>query len=223
MKNLAATNYFSNPRPELVERIRQGPNRVLEVGCAEGVMGGCLKQSGMARQVIGIEINPDAAKLARTRIDEVHCGDIEQMSLDSGEFRARSFDYVICGDVIEHLRCPEVVVKRLLTLLKPDGYFIVSVPNVRHWSVVSSLLFAGEWRYEPFGIMDETHMRFFTRKSILRLLREANTELVEVKPSYWTKVDRLGPFATLGLGREFFCRQWVAVVRPRDTAIRPIA
>jgi hypothetical protein len=106
--------------------------------------------------------------MARTFVDEVHCLDFEQQNLPSG---TEKFDLILCLDVLEHMVDPWHVVDRLATqYLASGGTLIVSLPNVRHYSVVMPLLFAGQWAYETAGLLDRTHLRFFTKTSAMELL-----------------------------------------------------
>ncbi|MGH9440368.1 MAG: class I SAM-dependent methyltransferase, partial [Terriglobia bacterium] len=98
--------YYKKLRHALTRRIQAGGNRILDVGCAEGMLGESLKKQGLAGEVIGIELVSDVAKVASARIDRVICGDIETIDRDGLGLEAKSFDYIICGDVLEHLRDP---------------------------------------------------------------------------------------------------------------------
>lgn len=110
-------------------------------------------------------MNEGAVRAARGRLDEVLTGDVEQLE---PAFEPSSFDVVICGNVLEHLREPGRLLRRLHGWLKPDGRLIASIPNVRHHSVVRALL-RGDWTYEPAGLLDRDHLRFFTRREIEKL------------------------------------------------------
>src|SRR5262249_29387460 len=117
----------------------------------------------------GLELDPDAAAAARTRLDAVHEGDIETATPPLAE---GSFDAAVCGDVLEHLRDPLVFLRRLRGWLRPNGTLVASIPNVRHHTVIRSLL-AGNWTYEPAGLLDRTHLRFFTRREAEKLFHRA--------------------------------------------------
>lgn len=204
--------YYKCLRPELVKHIQPGKNRVLDVGCAEGLLGETLKQLGLAAEVVGIELFPDAAKVAANRLDRVICGDIELMNYDEMGLEPESLDYIICGDVLEHLRDPWAVLSWLTTRLKPEGQLITSVPNVRHWSVLFPLLFKGEWQYRSHGIMDRTHLRFFTRKSAVQMLVDSGLHVVSCEGSpLRRKKDKLINLLLLGMGRAFVSVQWTLV------------
>jgi len=139
--------------------------RILEIGCGTGRLGASIK----ARQrafVTGIELNEVAASLARQRLDRVIVGNVE--SLDCG-LGGEEFDCVICGDVLEHLRQPDRVLRRIHSWLAPGGHLVASIPNVRNHSVLTGL-FEGNWTYESAGLLDNTHLRFFTRLDIEQLL-----------------------------------------------------
>lgn len=209
-------NYYKNTRLELAHQLSRGDHKVLELGCAEGALGGYLKEHGLATEVIGIELSPDAAKIAETRLDRVICGDLEALNRHELGLDHDSFDYIICGDVVEHLRNPWEALRWLSLLLKKDGNLIMSVPNVRHWSVSLSLLFFGQWKYRPQGILDRTHLRFFTKQSLVDTISDANLVVVNIKPLMYRKVDRLGDVLTFRSLGGIFAFQWLAVAKRKS-------
>ena len=166
--------YFAHARKEIAPLLPQGAGeqgqgaRVLEIGCGAGATLGWLRQSGVARETIGVEIVEAAASQARAFADKVHCLDFERQDLpaEHGEF-----DIILCLDVLEHMIDPWKVVDRLVSAyLKPGGTLVISLPNIQHYSAVLPLLFRGRWRYEDEGLLDRTHLRFFTRESAVALL-----------------------------------------------------
>jgi 2-polyprenyl-3-methyl-5-hydroxy-6-metoxy-1,4-benzoquinol methylase len=160
--------YYTQEKRFLFPLIPDGPNIVMDLGCASGSLGRGLLNCGKAREVVGVELFPLAAAEAEKHYKAVHVGDIEELSLAY----ERYFDIVICGDVLEHLKEPGKVVRKINHWLKKDGLIVCSVPNVRYWRVWRDLVFRGEWEYTPEGIMDHTHLRFFTTASLRRLLLE---------------------------------------------------
>jgi 2-polyprenyl-3-methyl-5-hydroxy-6-metoxy-1,4-benzoquinol methylase len=163
----ADLSYFEFARPELLALVPRSARKVLEIGCGAGRLGEALKARQPA-EVVGIEVVEAAAQVARERLDQVFAGDVEAMELP---FAPASFDAVVCGDVLEHLRRPEELLRRVRGWLRPSGRLIASIPNVRHHTVVRSLL-DGNWTYEPAGLLDRTHLHFFTRRDIEDLLRD---------------------------------------------------
>ncbi|MFO0899231.1 MAG: glycosyltransferase [Pirellulales bacterium] len=157
--------YFEHARPELLALVPGEAREILDIGCAAGRVGEAIK-SRQAARVVGVEIDPMAAALARKRLDKV-----VEADLDSGAvaFDPGSFECVICADVLEHLRHPAQLLRQIRGWLKPTGLLLASVPNVRHHSVVRGLL-NGNWTYERAGLLDSTHLRFFTRRELEKLL-----------------------------------------------------
>jgi 2-polyprenyl-3-methyl-5-hydroxy-6-metoxy-1,4-benzoquinol methylase len=123
---------------------------------------------------------PEAAQIARGRLDEVYEGNIEQIDLP---IAPGSLDVVLCLDVFEHLIDPWTTASRLARLLKRGGALIASIPNVRHFRVVMPLLLRGRWDYAEFGLMDRTHLRFFTEHSASQLVRQAGLRVDAVRKS----------------------------------------
>lgn len=164
-----AEAFFANPRPDMVEFIPPGCERVLELGCGNGAFGAVLKAGG-AREVVGIELVAGPAAQARTRVDRVIVADVERETLDLPD---GYFDCLICNDVLEHLADPWAVLGRLRRHLRADGWLVASIPNVRHHKVVRRLIWPGEWRYEQDGVLDRTHLRFFTYQSARDLVESA--------------------------------------------------
>lgn len=128
----------------------------LDMGCASGRMGEKLLETGKAIEMVGLEcFEGAAAEAAKTY--KVHVGDVKMV------FNYEScFDYVICGDILEHLKDPYDIVRQVFRWLKPGGSILVCVPNVRNFRVLNDLVFHGKWEYLSAGILDKTHMRFFT-------------------------------------------------------------
>lgn len=170
--------YFSWIRWDIIESIPNGKHNILDVGCGEGWTLKKLKDSGKAKQVIGIEINENAAKIARNNVDFVITTDVELLL---PPFKEKIFDYIIFGDVLEHLINPKKVLEKYSCYLKDNGYIIASLPNIRYIGILIRLFFFGEFEYVNAGILDESHLRFFTKKSIYRLFKQSGLEIVNIK------------------------------------------
>lgn len=167
-----------NERPhgghaKLLRLVGEG-TRVLDVGCSSGYLARPLVARGC--RVWGVELDGVAAAEAREVCEEVLVGDVETMELP---FADGSFDAVLCGDLIEHLRDPERFLARVRPLLAPGGRIALTTPNVANWAMRLSLL-AGRWRYTDRGILDRTHTRLFTRKTLVQALEETGYRIVEL-------------------------------------------
>ena len=146
---------------------------VLDVGCHTGIMGEALKDHKQCK-VIGIDTDINALHIARARLQAALLIDIEQSSwaehLRNEGYH--NFDVILFGDVLEHTQYPERILLQAKEILKPGGDVIVSVPNIAHWRVRLGLLF-GRFDYTDSGILDRTHLRFFTRRSAIALLKNS--------------------------------------------------
>ncbi len=154
-----------------------GNKRVLDVGCATGYVARELVAHGCT--VSGLEISEEAAEQAKPHLQRLVIGDLETLDL-AGEFGRAAFDAVMFGDVLEHVRDPVSVLRQTGDLLAPDGFVVISIPNVAHGDVRLALL-QGRWDYRPLGLLDETHLRFFTRVGVERMLWEAGFASVEMR------------------------------------------
>lgn len=157
--------YFSQERLEILQRVPEGVNRVLDVGCGAGHLGKGLKERGV-EEVVGIEINQEAASEAKKYLDHVIVGDVEETILP---FEEGHFDAIIFADILEHLRNPKDVLDRYTRYLSDNGTIIASIPNVRNFEVINRLV-GGRWTYQDSGIMDKDHLRFFTFKDMRDML-----------------------------------------------------
>jgi 2-polyprenyl-3-methyl-5-hydroxy-6-metoxy-1,4-benzoquinol methylase len=153
--------------------------RVLEFGCATGYMSEVLKNE-LGCTVIGVEISPEAAELAEQHTERVIVGDAEKIDY-AAELAGEEFDVVLFADVLEHLKRPGDVLRRVRPFVAENGSVIASIPNVAHGSVRLALL-GGEFRYRDWGLLDETHLRFFTRASIQDLFEETGYVV-----THWTR------------------------------------
>lgn len=153
---------------KIARRIREG-SMVLDIGCGVGALGCCLTK-GKQCIVDGIESNPQSAAIARDCYRDIWEVDVESDQLNA-VLGSRRYHAIVCADILEHLRDPGQFLRRLEQYLDPDGRVLISVPNVGHIGVILEIL-SGEFLYRDEGLLDRTHLRFFTRKSILRLLLE---------------------------------------------------
>ncbi len=174
-------HYYRAPRQEMLPYIPASARRILEIGCGEGGFSAELKRSraaqGIEMEVMGVELMADRAAIAATRLDRVFAANIERDKLD---LQTQSYDCIVCNDVLEHLVSPWDTLRSLATFLKPGGHIVASIPNVRFWGVVKGLVFDGDWRYEGEGVLDATHLRFFTRRSIRRLFEELGFSVISL-------------------------------------------
>jgi O-antigen biosynthesis protein len=177
-----SAGYYDQPRPEIVALVPAAAADVLDCGCGAGALGAELVRRG--HRVTGIECDGRAAAAAVNRIDRVLTGRLEDVVPTLPE---RAFDCVICADVLEHLADPWTMTSWLAGRLRPGGCFVCSLPNVRHLGLLVDLVVRGRWAYGDSGVLDRTHLRFFTRDSARSLLEAAGLEVGQVtgKPEHY--------------------------------------
>ncbi len=163
-------------REDLLDRIPPEARTILEFGCGEAALGHALKQRQDCR-VVGIELDPDAAAVAARRLDAVHSGDVRNLVDIIGE----RFDWIVGGDILEHLDEPWTFLSDLRKLAAPGGQLLLSVPNVGSWPIVADLL-RGRFDYVYMGITCAGHLRFFTRRTIEEMLEISGWSVVSIEP-----------------------------------------
>lgn len=168
----------------IVDLVGEGAT-VLDVGCASGYLGTGLMARGCV--VDGVELDPADAQLAAEVLRRVEVANLDESSLDD-LFEPASFDRVVFGDVLEHLRDPARAVRSAVRLLRPGGSVVLSVPNVAHGSVRLALL-QGRWDYSDTGLLDRTHVSFFTHESLLAMLHAEGLVVTDLRA---TVFDALG-------------------------------
>jgi len=146
--------------------------KVLDVGCSVGILAKEMKNNGC--KVVGIELDEESANIAHDYCTELVRGDVESLELKS-QYN-NYFDFIVFADILEHLREPNVVLQRFAKYLTDDGYIIVSIPNVANWKIRFNMLL-GNFNYENHGILDESHLRFFTEKTAKKLIFDAGLEI----------------------------------------------
>lgn len=152
------------------------PLKILDVGTASGYLGKTLRERG--HSVTGIEMDPATAEKAKGYYDSFYVADLETFEFPYH----REFDYILFADVLEHLRDPAAVLRRCIPALKPSGKIIISVPNVANIVVRLSLLL-GRFDYMDRGILDRTHFRFFTLRSLKGMMNDVLCKVSEVIPT----------------------------------------
>lgn len=180
-------NYYFYPRRELVNLIDEPADKsmnILDIGCGCGAMLGYLKGLYPNIKTYGVEIVENAAGFAKYMCDEILCADVEVLEFPWEE---QKFDYVIMGDVLEHLRRPDILLRRLKKHIKRGGQIIVSIPNVKHYTVILPLLLNDEFTYTDAGILDTTHLKMYTATEIKRLISGSGYDIKIMKYTYGNK------------------------------------
>jgi SAM-dependent methyltransferase len=164
--------------------------RILELGCADGYISRHLKERGC--RITGVEIDAEAAERARPWCEKVVVADLNRA--DWIEQVGGGFDTILCGDVLEHLAQPEVALWHIHRLLAPGGRVIICLPNIAHIRVRLRLLF-GKFDYDSAGIMDVTHLRFYTYKTARELIERTGFRIISYHPlvgggapTHWLRV-----------------------------------
>ena len=175
--NPKSSSYYSNTRPEMLKYIPSNVKIALKVGCAEGHFGATLKSSRNI-EIWGIENEPGPAAEASKKLDKVLVGNLEK---DAFDLPLEYFDCVICNDVLEHLVDPWQALNRFSLILKPGGYIVASVPNIRYFKVIKKLLLKKERRYVNKGLLDKTHLRFFTKSTIALMFEYCQYHVLKIE------------------------------------------
>jgi len=169
-------NYFDIPSNEVLSLIPKDAKRVLEIGCGTGATLGALKAQRLAEgstcEVVGVDIDADSVVQAREHLDAVYLMDAEEGELT--DYPKGYFDVLIMHFVLEHFVNPWATLRQWLLLLRRNGYAIISVPNIANYRFLERLVFHDEFTHEPFGVLDWTHLRYFTKRSLNKLLTDAN-------------------------------------------------
>jgi len=170
--------YFDGARHDIVALLPdRSDTAVLELGCGAGATGSAALTARKAKRYVGIELNASAAAIAAERLSEVLVADVETMPL--GDLSG-GFEVLVISEVLEHLKDPWSVLERLAGCLKPGGLVFASSPNVAHWAIVRELLF-GRFDYQESGVMDRTHLRWFTPQTYRELFNQAGFEVDELR------------------------------------------
>ncbi|HIK58846.1 MAG: class I SAM-dependent methyltransferase [Verrucomicrobiales bacterium] len=168
--------YYEFKREEILPFVPKNVTRVLDVGCGSGVFGEILKAERDA-EVWGVEISQSNAEKAMERLDKILIGDIENGTISLPK---KHFDCIIFNDVLEHLKSPWNVLEALRENLRDGGYIVASIPNVRYYKNIKNLLFKKDWKYVDEGILDRTHLRFFTLKTIPELFLSTGYDVLSI-------------------------------------------
>jgi 2-polyprenyl-3-methyl-5-hydroxy-6-metoxy-1,4-benzoquinol methylase len=171
-------------------------NKVLDVGTATGMLARMCQNKTL--HFFGVESNASWAQIASPFYEKILIQSIDAIAEDF----LKGYDAVILGDVLEHLSAPDAVLQRLVNLQSPESLFIISVPNVANLWVRLSLLF-GRWDYTDRGILDRTHLHFFTRKSLMRMVKETGLEIISVQVTP-IPLELVSTFFVSHVGKVFF-------------------
>jgi trans-aconitate methyltransferase len=195
-------DYFQQARSEMLAYVPKRSRFVLEVGCGSGEFAALLKARSPDATVWGIEPSAGAAAEAARRIEKV-----VQASFETGirELAGQSFDCVVFNDVLEHLVDPEDTLRRCRDYLADGGVVVASIPNILYFYEITKILLKEDWEYCEHGILDKTHLRFFTRKSIVRMFQSAGYKIEEIAGinAFAGKKYKIANFLLLGRLRDW--------------------
>jgi 2-polyprenyl-3-methyl-5-hydroxy-6-metoxy-1,4-benzoquinol methylase len=190
-----AEGQYREPRNDVLALLARPPGIVLDVACGNGITSAELKRRYPAARVIGIELNPASAQTARERIDAVFEGDIERFDFAAAGIAPASIDTVLLLDILEHIYDPWSFLRRLRAFLAPHAHLIASIPNARNLWLISQIA-AGRFPYAGSGLLDVTHVRFFTRSDVQRLFTENGYRIDRMIPNYDERLEALRPNAS---------------------------
>lgn len=186
---IGQTPIHDQHNPELLSEMPLDAKRVIEVGCSSGALARAYRKLNPSCEYIGTEIDPDYAAVARQHCQQVIVGNIEQM-LDEIQATQGKFDCWVFGDVLEHLYDPWRVLKRIADdLLTPNGSVVACIPNIQYWGMQLAVNM-GDFRYQDSGLMDRTHIRWFTRVTIIEMFEKAGLQVVSVSGRIFDEPQR---------------------------------
>lgn len=185
------TEYFEFLNQGLVAFMPRAIRRMLDLGCGGGLLGHVLKEEGRLQTAIGIEPDERAVALAKQRLNQVIRGTLDNTDLEANGITHGSLDAIVAADVLEHLYNPWAALVRMRPYLSSDGFFYASIPNARNLALIAHLADAGLWRYEERGLLDITHIRFFTLREIHTMFAETGYRVVDVGVNVDPRLQRI--------------------------------
>jgi 2-polyprenyl-3-methyl-5-hydroxy-6-metoxy-1,4-benzoquinol methylase len=205
-------NYFLLSRPEIVNLISNNCHKLLDVGTGQGFFLKLVKER-YGSETWGIELNENEALMAKQNSDKILVGSIENnINLLPNNY----FDYITFNDVLEHTTSPDEILISLKNKLNDKGLIIISLPNVRYFFNLYDLLIKKDWEYTGAGILDKTHLRFFTKKSATRMINSCGYNIINVVGNNPIKSWKMKLFDMLTLG--FFSDtkylQYIFIAKP---------
>lgn len=205
--------YFGSTREDMLKYVPSATKTSLEFGCGEGGFSALVKER-MGVEAWAVEIVEGAAKKAEEKLDNVINADAyEAINLLPDNY----FDCIIFFDILEHLVDPYLLLTLVKKKLTKNGVILTSIPNIRFYRTFVRFVLHGEWDYQDKGIMDKTHLRFFTRKSILKMYDDLGFEIVSFEGIYPTRSRNLKiiNFLTANRFADTKYLHYVSVIRPR--------
>jgi len=209
--------YFDHARREIFPLLPEVCESVLELGCSSGATLRELKKERKVLRSLGVEFSSEAAERASEIFDRVLVESLDAFDFDERLETGEEFDLILALDVLEHLVDPWRVVRALSKRLSPRGVLIVSLPNIRHRSVIKDLVFRNEFNYADAGILDRTHLRFFVRKTAIELCECGGLVVTDcVTHKKLKKSRRLFSILTRGWSDDFYNQQFNLAARRRS-------
>lgn len=210
-------SYYCGYRDDLFPFIPANIKRSLDVGCGEGGFSLKLKED-INTETWGIEIDKKSAEIAKKNLDKVLIGSYEDVS---NELPKKYFDWIFFNDVLEHMIEPEDCLVKSIENLSQDGRIMLSIPNMRQAKVLSELLIHKDWRYKVSGIQDKTHLRFYTKKSLMRMINECNYEIESIRGinamKHW--LITLANIVTFNFFEDTKYQQFLVIAKPKKQII----
>lgn len=208
-----SSGYFSSDREDMLKYIPQDVKTSLEFGCGYGGFSALLKNKFYAESW-AVEINEEAAREAAKKLDKVINNDATKSLND---IPGHYFDCIILFDILEHLIDPYSLLLALKTKLTDKGVLIASIPNVRYYRMLTQLVIHGNWDYKDHGILDRTHLRFFTYKSIVKMLNRLDYKILKMEGIHPTssRTFKILNIITLNHFSDVMYKHFAIVVRPR--------
>jgi 2-polyprenyl-3-methyl-5-hydroxy-6-metoxy-1,4-benzoquinol methylase len=197
-------------RAELLPFVPDSARTLLDIGCGSGAFGRILRSRRPDMELWAVEPDPVSVKAAADGFDQVILGQFPNDQLPSS-----MFDVILCADVLEHMPDPGVALRCAIKNLAGAGIMIASIPNVRHWrTVIWPLMCHGTWTYTERGILDHTHLRFFTRRTMRNLFSDNGWSVESITGINMIRRDRLASAISMGGLDDFLFPQYVVVARP---------
>lgn len=209
------SDYYHNQRSEMLRFVATDAKRVLDIGCSTGGFGAGLKRTRPDIEVWGIEPYEDAAKEAAKVLDKVLC---TTLSNTTEGLEGEKFDLIVFNDVLEHLVKPGLALKNCKQYLNEGGMVLTSIPNILYFPVfVKQIIVREDWKYTDEGTLDNTHLRFFTRKSIQRLFEDNGYAISQIEGinAYSSLYFKIANSITLGKISDWRYLQFATIAKPK--------